>query len=74
MYERLIISAAALAILSGGSLLAPAAKAGGAQAKTGVITTAFAAPVRKHKVHHSAPQITEFSSSSATQSKSKPNR
>ena len=70
MHKTLVAIAAALTILSAVGLFINRAEAGGAQAKTLTPST-----VGKRRLVAPSPlAITDFSSSSAVRSKSKPNR
>jgi hypothetical protein len=74
--ENLKVIAAAVAILSAPSLMSHRAEAGGALAKTlsNAPRTASIVPLRKHRTAKSSTAITEYYSSSATGTTSKPNR
>jgi hypothetical protein len=76
LHKYLKVIAAAAAVLSGPGLMSPPAQAGGAQAKTlsNAPRIASILHVRKHRTAKSSTPITEYSSSSAKGSKSKPNR
>ena len=76
LHNNLKAIAAAVAVLSAPTLLSHPAEAGGAQAKTLSNPPKFASifHVRKHRTAKPSTPITEYSSSSATRSKSKPNR
>ena len=75
LHNNLKVIAAAVAVLSAPALMSQPAEAGGAQAKT-LTPPKFASMfhVRKHRTAKSSTPITEYSSSSATGSKSKPNK
>ena len=75
LHKHLKMVAIAVAILAAPSLMFDRAHAGGAQAKTlsNAPRTASVVHVRKHRTAKSSTPITEFSSSSATGTKSKPN-
>ena len=76
LHHYLKVIAAAAAVLSAPALMSHPAEAGGAQAKTlsNPPRVASIVHVRKHRTAKSSTPITEYSSSSATGSKSKPNR
>jgi hypothetical protein len=76
LHNNLKVITAALAVLLAPAMMSQPAEAGGAQAKTLSNAPRFASilPQRKHRTAKSSTPITEYSSSSATGSKSKPNR